>query len=283
MSRRPAAAQAAYAVSVLLLCGCTSPGAEAPATVPPGSSAPSASAGTATGSGEPSSASAPGAAFPTAVPSATGPAATGQARPSPAAGFPSAAPIDQDNWKTYSSARAGLAFDYPSTWTVVLEEDADAEPHPFVVLGIVDARGNKIASVHSYVATDTDGDMGFYSRTVLDEAAVPGLAPVGQDAKVYLEYAEITGREDPAQPVERTARMFIADSGGYDPAGTGAELQTFSYPGAERSGWFYTEPGFFSGTPVDAGEPTVDQLRKFGATERFQAMKQIMLSLRPPA
>lgn len=112
--------------------------------------------------------------------------------------------INTADWKTF--ATQGLSFKYPPDWNI--EEDdcrdcnATAKPlaDPFTKWDIEDAHGNEIAEFRADSATDSDGDISTYQRTVLESTPVEAnfLAPA---AVVFEHFVLHTPGKDPEQKV----------------------------------------------------------------------------------
>ncbi|MEE1620997.1 hypothetical protein ACQ3I4_08295 [Zafaria sp. Z1313] len=227
------------------------------------------------GSGAPASS-----ASSSAPPSASGSASPGPGAPTESTPAPEpsadAGGISMEGWKTWS--KWDLSFKYPAQWSV--------EWHPYDVeneyssYDVFDARGKLIATFAGVSATDTDGDMGTYEYTDLERTPLPGFAD--GDPVLMFEHMDITQPDDLPEGADvedsQRARLMLTDEYTVDQRGDRPTLSGFRFS-TERNPDFVSAEGFLDFNGIDPTAVTVDQAREFMKTERYRALRQMMLSL----
>ncbi|WP_411731112.1 hypothetical protein [Paeniglutamicibacter sp.] len=205
--------------------------------------------------------------------------AAGEGGKSPAIPSPKpAGEIDTKHWKTF--ATQGLSFKYPPDWNI--EEDdcsncnATAKPlaDPFTKWDIENADGNEIAEFRADSATDTDGDMSTYKRTVLESTPVKAgfLAP----AEVLFEHFVL---DTPGKAREEKVLLMLNDA-----------AASKARDGNPALSFFRPKEGF--GSQMTSSDDLAEELgfhddhvsladaRKIMQSRDYRLLRAVMLSIR---
>ena len=197
------------------------------------------------------------------------------------AATPSPKPSDEINtsgWKTF--ATQGLVFRYPLDWTI--EEDdcsncnATAKPlaDPFTKWDIEDADGNEIAEFRADSATDTDGDMSTYRRTVLESTPVKAdfLAPA---AVVFEHFVLHTPGKEPEQKV----LLMLNDAAATKARDQGPALSFFR-PKKDFGSQMTSSDDLAEELGFNDDHVSLADARKIMASRDYRLLRAVMLSMR---
>lgn len=215
--------------------GSGSPAGSAPATSPGGSASPEATAGQGATPGQ-----------------GVTPAPTATASDLPVA------------LKNFTFPDGHISFSYPAEWTVRVEQaphlpDTDAANALEAVLS--DATGNEVASITS--GTYGDGAEGPVMRTVLDQAAVPGLAD-NKAGPVSFGFAFDSFADHPH------FHMGLRRSQEFTSGTTSSGSPQVAFPnGAAAATVIFGEPAF----------PSIDAAKAWMNTEQYRQLKALLLSV----
>ncbi|MFL4475439.1 hypothetical protein ACIPVK_15680 [Paeniglutamicibacter sp. MACA_103] len=195
--------------------------------------------------------------------------------------IPSPKPADAINtsgWKTF--ATQGLSFKYPPDWNI--EEDdcsncnATAKPlaDPFTKWDIEDADGNEIAEFRADSATDTDGDMSTYQRTVLESTPVKAdfLAP----AEVVFEHFVLHTR---GKETEQKVLLMLNDAAATKARDESPALSFFR-PKKDFGSQMTSSDDLAEELGFDDDHVSLADARKIMASRDYRLLRAVMLSMR---
>lgn len=168
--------------------------------------------------------------------------------------------------KTFTFPDGQISFSYPAEWTVRtaqaphLPEGTNAENSLEAILS--DGTGNEVASITS--GTYGDGAEGPVMRTVLDQAAVPGLVDINAEP-VSFGFAFDSFADHPQFHMGiRRSHEFVSGT-------TSSGSPQIAFPnGAAVARVIFGEPAF----------PSIDAAKAWMNTEQYRQLKAILLSLK---
>lgn len=167
--------------------------------------------------------------------------------------------------KTFTFPDGHISFSYPAEWSIRMEQaphlpGTNAENALEAVLS--EATGNEVASITS--GTYGDGAEGPVLRTVLDQAAVPGLAD-NKAEPVSFGFAFDSFADHPH------FHMGLRRSQEFTSGTTGSGSPQVVFPnGAAAATVIFGEPAF----------PSVDAAKAWMNTEQYRQLKALLLSVK---
>ena len=186
--------------------------------------------------------------------------------------------IDTTGWKTF--ATQGLSFSYPPDWHI--EEDdciscnATAKPlaDPFTKWDIENADGNEIAEFRADSATDTDGDLGTYKRTVLESTPVKAdfLAP----ADVVFEHFVL---DAPGKKQEQKVLLMLNDSAAAKTRDRNPALSSFR-PKKDFGAQLTSSDDLAEELGFNDDHVSLEDARTIMQSRDYRLLRAVMLSMR---
>ena len=186
--------------------------------------------------------------------------------------------IDTTGWKSFSTQ--GVGFRYPADWNI--EEDdcsdcnstAKALADPFAKWDLENSDGDEIAEFRADSATDTDGDIATYTRTVLE--STPLDAGFHQPAEVLFEHMVI---QAPGKKTEQKVVLMINDSAAIKARGERPALDFFT-PLKGLASQMASTDDLAEELGFDDDQVSLDDARKIMRSKEYRQLRAVMLSVR---
>ena len=218
----------------------------------------------------------------TAPASSTPPVSTAPSSMTPSASETSASStqgVDTSDWKEFNFQN--LSFRYPKSWVVSSTDCQDCDPDkssPYTQWDVITDHGFIVAKFSANDASDTDGNMNSYERTVLEREKHAGKfsTPTVLMAERYVSVAPGDGAD-----VDERFVMFVGDEKRADDRGSLPDLSVF-YPAKEQYAVFESTQQLPEAVGIDPEDVDEEAAALILASPEYQQLKAVMLSLRTP-
>ena len=194
------------------------------------------------------------------------------AEPPPASGQPS---TDLPAELTVSKEVMGIGFKLPEDWSVA-GEDCQGECTEYDNWEVKDRRGEHVLTLIPNTATSPDGDMNLYEREVLKQIPVPGLET---PTSVLAEFWTGTSQEDGTK--ETGFSLALIDDQVLAERTEMPDLEYFKI-GDSQAPMFWVDDEYMEDQGI-GDDPTREGVDKFLASEQYQTVEAILLSVRHAA
>lgn len=212
--------------------------------------------------------------------SSTPPASTAPSSQTPSASAPTASPtqnIDTSDWKEFDFQN--LNFKYPKSWVVSSPDCQDCDPdkaNPYTQWDVITDHGFIVAKFSANDASDTDGDMNSYERTVLEREKHSGSFST---PTVFMSERYVSAAPGDGVDVDEHFVMFVGDEKRADDRGSLPDLSVF-YPAKEQYAVFESTPQLPEAIGIDPEDVDEEATELILASPEYQQLKAAMLSLR---
>lgn len=194
-------------------------------------------------------------------------------------GSPSEAGTPSSGWKTFTTADAGLAFDYPAGWTV--KDPGGALGGEFV--DVLNAEGKPMAGLRTNIVTGAEC-LGKTPYQVYDSEPMVALAEGGgADGGVPRYVFESRGDDPDAVATQSTIAAYgitLVPEESSDLACPMFHLFLWPPSGAFFGGTYNPEN---NATPGDPALPYLEKARLYASTPEYRDVRTMITSLRPAA
>lgn len=169
----------------------------------------------------------------------------------------------------------GIGFKLPEDWSVQ-GEDCSGECTEYDNWEVKDRSGEHVMTLIPNTATSPDGDMNLYEREVLKQVPVPGLkTPTSLLAEFWTGTSQEDGEKETGFSLALIDDQVLAER---------TEMPDLEYfkIGDSQAPMFWVDEEYMEDQGI-GDDPTRQGVDKFLASEQYQTVEAIMLSVRHAA
>ncbi|GAA1407237.1 hypothetical protein AUR04nite_03820 [Glutamicibacter uratoxydans] len=198
---------------------------------------------------------------------------------SPGPSTPAATPahnVDTSDWKQF--AFQNLSFKYPKTWVISAEDCKNCSPetaNPYTQWNVITDHGFIVATFNANDASDTDGDMDSYQRTVLERIEHDGK--FATDTVFMAERFVSTAPGDGVKTHDSFV-MFVGDAQRVEDRGSQPAVSVF-HPTKDQYAMFESTTQLPEAVGIDPDDVDEQAAQLILESPEYQQVKAMMLSL----
>ncbi|HJX78984.1 hypothetical protein [Glutamicibacter sp.] len=184
-------------------------------------------------------------------------------------------PTDRPAELTVNKEVMGIGFKLPEDWSVA-GDDCQGECTEYDNWEVKDRRGEHVLTLIPNTATSPDGDPNLYEREVLKQVPVPGLkTPTSLLAEFWTGTSQEDGEQETGFSLALIDDQVLADR---------TEMPDLEYfkIGDSQAPMFWVEDEYMEDQGI-GDDPTREGVDKFLASEQYQTVEAILLSVRHAA
>ncbi|PRB68181.1 hypothetical protein [Arthrobacter sp. MYb213] len=173
---------------------------------------------------------------------------------------------------TVSKEVMGIGFKLPEDWSVA-GDDCQGECTEYDNWEVKDRRGEHVLTLIPNTATSPDGDPNLYEREVLKQVPVPGLkTPTSLLAEFWTGTSQEDGKQETGFSLALIDDQVLADR---------SEMPDLEYfkIGDSQAPMFWVDDEYMEDQGI-GDDPTRAGVDKFLASEQYQTVEAILLSVR---